>query len=209
MRSSSRGVFRPIPSRVRPMSKSLLLVCGLLAGCAGQAPEVTYYLLRVDPGSHGGGPAAVGLGRVAVAGYLDQSGILVQTGPNQVEAARYHRWAEPLNQGIRSLMRDALADAMDLEVARSGNGSRFVVDLYIDRLHGSVQGDVVIVADVAIVRGNDTAASFRFTAEREIERDGYAALVAAETDLVIALAERTASSLQDLLGDRATRDEVD
>ena len=87
----------------------------LLVACGGSAPARTQYLLRsqategtvrVDT------PARVGLGRVVVAPYLDQAGVVMETAPNEVTPARHHSWAEPLDEGALVFLRAEISAAL-------------------------------------------------------------------------------------------------
>lgn len=185
------------------MNKLLWLLPLLLLGCAGAQPETSYYLLRGDPTADlPAAPASIALGRVAVAGYLDQSGLVLETGDNEIESARAHLWAEPLNQGIRSFLRDAVSRQLGFDVAARVSASpQHVVHVYLDQLHGSIDGNVVMVADVNIESRGASTDTFRLVADRRISRDGYPALVDAEKQLLEALAQAIAEHLSRAVSD--------
>lgn len=85
----------------------------LTAGCSFLQPaksESHYYLLApANPpavaGHTNAGPAfAVRLRPVELAEFLNTRDMAVRTGENEIRFALYHRWAEPLDAGIRRVL---------------------------------------------------------------------------------------------------------
>ena len=172
-----------------------------LMSCAGGAPpETEYYLLRGEsPTVVRSGPIMVALGRIGVAAYIDQSGLILETRGNVVEAARYHLWAEPIGQGIRSLLRGNVSRELGFHVsARSTVAHEYVVHVYVDQLHSTAAGDAALVADVDIDREGVLADGSRVAMQQQISYDGYAAMVEAEIALVGRLANSVAQHLNAL-----------
>jgi uncharacterized lipoprotein YmbA len=183
-----------------------LLVTGLMmVACAGSPDPLTHYLLRSDSDEHAGrvdAPRRISLGRVRVAPYLSQDGIVVQTAPGQIHAADLHRWAEPLQDGLRSLLRAQISTALGEDVHSDANDLRQngrIVDVYIDRLHGTMTGTASIDATYRINSGDRSAESteFRFSQATRLSRAGYPGLVDAEAELVGRLAAAIADSLRE------------
>jgi len=174
----------------------------LLVACAGSPAPRTQYLLRAQPSEKAGrveAPVRVGLGRVAVAPYLDQSGIVVQTEAGQVQAARQHEWAEPLRAGLRSVLRAEMSEALGYDLSASpGDAAHwdYTVDVYIDQLHGTMAGTAVLDAGYRItprLRVGDVA-EYRFSRSAPLPREGYPGLVDAEAELARQLAQAIASA---------------
>lgn len=187
----------------------LLAFAGVyLLGCASEPeiPEVSYYLLRSDaPLSSGeqSSPATLGIGRVVAAEYLNQAGIVVITEDNKVRPARQHLWAEPLEWSIRTFLRDEIASRVDYPI--SGDPSRRLywrhrIDIDIDRLDGTLDGQVTLVASWILLDATSQVelASYRFERNASTSRDGYDALVATQTALLSDLAKAIADSLKTL-----------
>ena len=178
----------------------------LLVACAGSSDPLTQYLLRIEPAERAGraeAPVRVGLGRVAVAPYLDQSGIVVETEVGQVQAARQHQWAEPLDAGLRSYLRAEMSEALGYHVSASQANLDYWdyrVDVYIDRLHGTMAGTAVLDASYRITPrpGAGDVAEYRFTRSAPLPREGYPGLVDAEADLARQLAQAMAASLREI-----------
>jgi uncharacterized lipoprotein YmbA len=183
----------------------------VIVGCASSSPgpEKQQYLLRADvtlPDGPQQVPARVGIGRVVLADYLDQPGIVVLTEGNKVRAARQHYWAEPLQMGINLYMRDALTArtgyTVSADTARRLNW-QYRLDIGIDRLHGTLDGQVRLVAGWSIINtAMDTEiAQYRFDRSTQQQEDGYDSLVAAEVSLLAQLADEIAASLDPVLAE--------
>jgi uncharacterized lipoprotein YmbA len=186
--------------------RQLFITFGMLflVGCAGSSsvPQTHTYLLRADVPVISGeqvAPVSVGIGRVALADYLDQGGIVLQTGPDEVRVARQHIWAEPLGSAVRIYLRDAVST--DLGYPISGDSARrqtwaYRIDVGIDQLHGSLSGDVKIDASWVIidVANQKELVRHRFQQQSAQADDGYESLVASKKDLLNSLAAAIAAS---------------
>jgi uncharacterized lipoprotein YmbA len=188
------------------MRNTAFLSVVLLVACAGSSTPRTQYLLRTEPAQRSGrveAPVRIALGRVAVAPYLDQAGIVVQTQAGQVRAARQHEWAEPLNAGLRSILRAEMSEALGYDVsANPADGVHwdFTVDVYVDQLHGSMAGTAVLDASYRIAprHGAGEVVEYRFSRSAPLPRKGYAGVVDAEADLARQLAQAIAAGLREM-----------
>ena len=189
------------------ISALLLLTLLLLAGCTSieeKPAEPSFYLLRAQaqvPDGLQNPPLEVVINRVLVADYLGQAGIVIATNEGQIRSARQHLWAEPLDSSIRLFLRDAISAELgypistDIGRRKSWN---YRVDIRIDEWHGSLAGEARILASwVVIDVANDRELSrYRFEQAGMLNADGYDALVAAQSDLLQALAAAIAESLK-------------
>jgi len=175
----------------------------LLLGCGGASPQRTLYLFRTELVERTGRvepPHRIGLGRVVVAPYLDQTGLVVEIAKGQVHAARTHRWAEPLQDALRSYLRAEISSALGFEVG-IGRMERlpweYTIDVYIDQLHGTMGGRALIEAGYRITPeiGLGEVSEFRFSSTAPLPREGYAGLFEAEVDLASQLAHAIAKDL--------------
>lgn len=184
----------------------LLLATLLLTGCSGggkQAEEPVQYLLRAGASVPSGvqqAPISIGINRIAIADYLGQPGIVVATGGDKIRPARQHRWAEPLDSSLRLFLRDAISARLGYPIsADTGRrlGWDYRVDVHIDEWHGSLAGDVQLVAEWVLIEvANDSeVARHRFEQRGALAADGYDALVAAQVVLLESLAAAIATSL--------------
>jgi uncharacterized lipoprotein YmbA len=191
------------------MKRASILSVLLLLACAGSSGPRTLYLLRTQPAEPPGrveAPVQVRLGRVAVAPYLDQSGIVVQTQPDQVWAAREHQWAEPLDAGLRSVLRTEMSRALGYEVSAIPANRvppDYTVDVYVDQLHGTMAGTALLDADYRITpqTAGGEVSEYRFSRSTPLPREGYPGVVDAEIELARQLAQAIAASLREITGD--------
>ena len=167
-----------------------------MVGCAGQPPQPTHYLLRSDaelPAPAADGATVTGIGAVTVAVYIDRHGLVLETAEGQVRAARHHLWAEPLRASLRTYLAREVAAATGQEVHAHGGetgGWKRRIDVHVDQLHGTADGDALLVASWAVVDPGARAvlADGRFSEREALAEDGYGALVAAEERLLRRLA---------------------
>jgi uncharacterized protein len=177
---------------------SLLLVV-LLAGCASQAIEPSYYLIRSkhDQESRQLNPSPdFSMGSVVIAPYIDQPGLLMETADGEIRAARHHKWAEPVYEGVRNqlIVEIGQAKGEDILPANLGN-TALTLDVRLDQLHGTNKGTAKLVAYWWLRRGKEVLAAYQFAEEQPLVEDGYSALVAAEQALLAKLAVKIAASL--------------
>lgn len=180
----------------------------LLLACAGKTPTTTRYLLpaSVPPGTHRVDPPVwIALGRIQVAPYLNQAGLVVETEARQVRPARYHKWAEPLADGLRRFLSTQVSAALGYDIAADASQRQswsYTVDVSIDRLHGTLSGEALLAAhwQVRPAAGKGESVSFRFAESQPLPREGYAGLVEAEITLVTQLAQAIADSLRQVTG---------
>ena len=188
------------------MNKPRIVVCAaaliaLLAGCAGAPPAGQHeYLIRPAlPIADTAGQPAVRLKPVSVAPYLDQRGIVLQTGAAEIHVATQHAWAEPLDEAIGRYLQVSIANQADREVEMLPlitGSARATISVRIDQLHGQQNGQVRLVAEwiVEPVEGEPVLATFHRSVRQSA--DGYAALVAAHAELLDELAGAIAGSLE-------------
>ena len=186
------------------MRRLTLTLALCLAACASAPPERSYYLLRAEvPGTLASAENGVllGVGTVSIAPYLDRSGIVVQVDDHRVREARYHLWAEPLDQGIRGYLSDRIAALLGRAL---NNGSNLVdqwdyrIDVAIEDFHGTLNGEARLVARWSLI---DTArdkliASQRLVRTKPQTVDGYPGLVDVLTGLLDELAAEIATAIR-------------
>jgi uncharacterized protein len=177
----------------------LLLLMVLLAACASQTIEPSYYLLRSgqDLSSSTLRPSRdFSLGVVEIAPYLDQPGLVMETAEGQMRPASQNLWAEPVFDGVRNFLATEIAQAHGQELLPAKlNSNSTVVNIRIDQLHGTRDGKAIIVAYWWLVRADQVVALNRFAESRALQASGYGALVDAEKALLAELAQQIAASL--------------
>lgn len=90
-----------------------VLICATawLTACGG-SPAIRHYLIAPEPAARSAAtlPAGrvIGLGPVSVPEYLARPGMAVRTTTNRIEYRDDERWAEPLAENLRRVLRDNL-----------------------------------------------------------------------------------------------------
>ncbi|MCP4188197.1 MAG: membrane integrity-associated transporter subunit PqiC [Gammaproteobacteria bacterium] len=177
----------------------LLSIALLLAGCASKPVEHFTYLLRSDQARESGKiehDSPFFLGKLTIANYLDQPGLVVATGNGRVRAARHHQWAEPLGLSLRRFLSIEISVARDKHIAPHPSSKESVgsIDISIDQLHSNESGEAILLAFWQFIWADQTY-SFRFSESLPLQQDGYDALVAAQTKLLKRFAADVAKSL--------------
>ena len=178
----------------------LLSVILLCAGCSSPPPtETSDYLLRPQTTTdHADAEPTIGLGKIEVAPYLDQEGIVLETRPGELNTAKHNRWAEPLDFAIRRYLQVTIAAASGQNVAGSftaRDGVQTQIEVFVHQFHGTVSGNVKLVAEWQIesVDSGELLTRRQFSGNETLRGDGYAELVRAHA----ALLDRLAASIAD------------
>lgn len=171
----------------------------LLAACSGKQIEPSYYLLRpaVKPESRQLSPSEnFALGRITIAPYLDQPGLMLETGDGEIRPAKHHLWAEPMYDGVHSFLVKEISRAKGEDVlpARLARDA-VVVEVRVEELHGTADGRAVLIGYWWLRRDNEVLAAYQFSEYQTLSGDGYQALVQAERALLSQLAEKIAASM--------------
>jgi uncharacterized lipoprotein YmbA len=199
---SKESMFEVVPKL------AVLASLALLIACSSPPPETSYYLMRGEVSASSGrvdGSIRVGLGRLIVAPYLLASdGIVVETARGEVRAAGRHRWAEPLDAGLRWFLREEITLALGDDVG-AGRIDRkdwdYTIDVYIARFHGTMSG-TALLDGTFVLRPTDVSLAsreYRFSREEKLAGEGYAALVATQQDLARALAVEIADGVAEMI----------
>ena len=180
-----------------------LIVILLVTGCASSAPDLKQYLLRSDtPGRfiEGDSTTVIGIGAVKVASYIDELGLVLEVADGEVRAARHHQWAEPLRESLRTFLAREISattgQVIRFQQNREANWHKRI-DISIDELHGTVEGDARLVAywTVSDIEQKIVVSVNNFTDTEDLTNDGYTALVQAQKELLHKLAVAIAATL--------------
>jgi len=144
---------------MRPTLRSSLLIatCAVVAGgCLGGRSDPAKLFTLTATIAPDGVPgeswdAALGLGPVAIPGYLDRPQLVTRVGPNELELTDVARWAEPLREGIaRALQQDLLVASGARRVAlypwASAAGVDLAVAVDVLGFEAGPRGDAQLVA---------------------------------------------------------------
>jgi len=191
---------------MRALAIATLLMVAIACAGTSAPPQTSYYLLPVE-GPAGvtrlDAPVKVGLSRIQVADYLSQDGLIVETTDGTIRPARFHEWAEPLSDGLRRVLFEqistALGYAISTDTARRSDWE-LVLDVEIDRLHGTLSGDAILVARWRLTprEAPERSVAYRFSQTQPLQHEGYPALVETETMLLQELSDAIAGSIREL-----------
>ncbi len=178
-----------------------LLAALLLAGCA--AGSKSFYVLTSDGPAPSGGGTAIGVGPITLAEYIDRPNLVTAESPNQLSVAEDHRWAGDLASSITRVTAANLGRRLHTGNVRTypwRNDSEinYQVTLDIRQLHGAQDGYAVIEAGWRVYSLPDRKlkASRTFVDREPMGKDGYDALVAAQSRLLSRLAVDISAGLK-------------
>ncbi|MDR3358003.1 MAG: ABC-type transport auxiliary lipoprotein family protein [Desulfovibrio sp.] len=189
---------------MRPLAFLLVL---MLAACVHSAPTA-YYLLEssAEPVRADSLPAkTLRIARVVVPEYLNRGGIVSRVdGQTRLVVAQFNVWAEPLDQGVRRVVREELAPQLleaGVNVQASGDdGGDVVLFLDVRRLDGTVGGKAYAELHWSLKNRHDAVLGQGSHADEEPVRGReYTDLVRAESVLASRFATRLAGLLPPLM----------
>ena len=172
-----------------------------LTACGGAADK--YYRLSAD----GAAPVraagrSVGIGPVALPGYVDRAELVFQKGPNEFQVPTSARWTGTLQENMLNALRDDVGRRLG-----SGNVLTYPfpqgvtphtqVAIDVRQFHAVSGGDAILEVSWRIVdpADNRTISRHNGSYRETITGDGYDPVVAAESRLVAQLADAIARSL--------------
>ncbi len=190
-----------------------------LAGCAVSDPTQYYTLgqaaaVRAEsresasPRSDvaAAGTVGIGVGPVIMPGYLDRLQIVTRNGADQVELSMFHRWAEPLEDGIGRILAEEIGARVPTErivtfpwrgvVART---LQYQVVVAVLRFDGRPGGKVTLDTRWRILgRDGDELAFARSTMIEAAAGPGYEPMIAAMTRALGTLGREIAAEIRAL-----------
>ena len=176
----------------------------LLAAC-GSSPPSRFYTLDPTGAASSGvmrSKGAVAVGQITLPAELDRLSFVTREGANQIAVSDQDRWAAPLDGMIRRVLTTDLSHRLPPgTVVAPGDPvppSARGVTLTIRNFIGDASGHVVLDADWAVSQGKGHPAIIhRETIAREAGSGDAAAIAAAMSQALGALADRIASALRD------------
>jgi uncharacterized lipoprotein YmbA len=152
------------------------------------------------------GAVGIGVGPVLLPSYLDRSQIVIRTGADRVELSMFHRWAEPLADGIARTLAEEIGARVptDRIVAFPWRGVvarviQYQVVVAVLRFDGRPDGDVTLDTRWRILgRGGDELAFRRTTVTEAAAGRGYEPMVAAMARAVVTLGQEIAAEIRTL-----------
>lgn len=172
-----------------------------LASCG--SPPKSFYLLTPEGSPPARGGIGVGVGPVSLAAYVDRPNLVLQESGHRLAVADSHRWAGDLADNFSRVLAVNLGRALGSGSVRAypwdnDSGLKYQITVDVIHLHGTAEGDAVLeVAWRAYALPERRLVLTRsWSASEPLERDGYEALVAAQSRLVNRVAQDMADELK-------------
>jgi len=187
-----------------------------LAGCAVK-DATKFYVLSATPASprtsatSAVSSLAVGVGPVLLPGYLDRVQIVTRDSSDEIQISVYHRWAEPLENGIAQVVADDLAAVVGSERIAvypwRGGVSRvldYQVAIQVLRFEGAPGRQATLDARWRLLnRDGQEIVLKRSTITEPISGEGYQPLVLGLNRALGTLAGEIAAEIQSRANTRA------
>ena len=195
------------------MKMKLIAILPLLAclGACSSEPVVMHYYALVPPVTAADevvqrpdNPALV-IERVDLAEYLQQSGMIIQSGDNQLQVSKNHLWAESLELALpKALVRELQRQSEDYSYYLKNvdwiTRTDYRLRLRIDSLQATDKGEVVAAGRYQLIaeHGSKPQVFADFNFHRDLGQDGYEHAVEQIQGLLAQIAEAILGSLQGL-----------
>lgn len=197
------------------MPVALMILAGVLAGCIDLGkgtPRQTrlYVLAAMVSDARGtvpedGETLSIGVGPLDFPAYLNRSQIVTRTGENELKAAPFANWAEPLEANVKRVLAENLADLTGSEAIylypwRMDEAPQAQLRLAIDRFDAERDGEAVLVVRWEWLdrEGVPLMRRERTVLRRPVEGDGDEAVVAALSRLMADYSRAAAARLDTL-----------
>jgi hypothetical protein len=189
----------------------VILVAALmvLTGCFGKSQPSRFYTLTaeaqrqlaVSPGSAVRN-AAVGIGPIQIADYLNQSKIINRSSDNRLEQAEYHQWAGSFEDNLTQVLAENLGVLVPTERIylypwRTSLSIDYQVALDIIRCDGRLGEAVRLVARWRLLSGEEKKVMTvkRSSIDESVRGNDYDALVAAQSRALARLSQEIAAAI--------------
>jgi uncharacterized protein len=187
----------------------LLAIAVTVVGCAVTDTTRYYALTTARAPAAGERPAAaapltIGVGPVAIPGYLDRPQVVTRDAGDAMEIWPYHRWAEPLDIGIAEALADDLSARIPSDrvvtypwrdtLARTID---YQVVMAVSRFEGTTGRGVTLDARWRVLSRDGKELAFKRTTFTEpVTSPGVKELVAAMNRAIRRMGEEVAQAIQ-------------
>jgi len=182
----------------------------LCVGCFGKSPSTRFYTLAAMEWTEAGAlpdsparDAAIGIGPIKMADYLDRSEIVTRTDDNRIELAEYDQWAGSLEDNLALVLAENIGAWVPTERIyrypwRTSLPVDYQVLLDIVRFDGRRGETVDLVVRWRLMAGGekDVLAIKRASIRETVNGADYAALVAAQSRALATLSRQIADTIQ-------------
>jgi uncharacterized lipoprotein YmbA len=143
---------------VTGLSLSIVAVGGCVNLGEGTKQSTRFYVLNASssPGvqkqlDEGKECLAIGLGPVNIPEYLNRPQIVTRVGLNELKAAEFHRWAEPLRENVARVLGVNLSSLLCIKPLslfpwKAATSIDYRIEVEVIRMDGNIGGDVELIA---------------------------------------------------------------
>jgi len=193
------------------MNMKLWLCClaVLSASACASSPDSRFYMLASMQEAALSAPAAAQsrvslcVGPVLVPGYLDRLPLCVRDSANELSYAEYHRWAEPLEDGVSRVLVENLSQLLgtariDVFPWKTPAPADYQVRIMLLRFDGEPGGQAVLKARWSLAAaGQEKPVVERISAfVEQVASGSYEALVEAQNRALERLSRDIAAAIQ-------------
>jgi uncharacterized lipoprotein YmbA len=192
------------PNPLRRHGACLPLLLGLLASACSSPDPINYTLQPVPGTAQQAAGQIIEVRRPGLAGYLDRSDIVLKDTGYKLSLNSQQRWAEPLGDMIGRVLTQDLAQRLPASSVFSETGAITAdpglrVEIDIDRFDTAGDGDLTLVAGIAIEAGiTHKPLRQRMVTLKGAPAPGAAGLAASMSTLLGQLADQVAGDVAGL-----------
>lgn len=163
----------------------VVLVIGLIAGCASQPVENHRYFLPAanltEQPKADDSARFLQIGEIQLADFLNDGGLVLQLDDITLNQAKNHEWAEDLRQQINRGLRDRLNQRQQpFVIVGPQTTAELRLSLTIDAFHGRHDGLALTSGQWQLINAQGDMIDLQnFELQTELSRSGYPALVRA------------------------------
>lgn len=181
--------------------RRVTVALGLLGAAGCTSPDPNVYTLAPLPGqAQPGGPPTLEVRRPGLAGYLDRSEIVRRGDAYRLNIASGDQWGEPLGDMIGRILAEDLTERLPGSTVFSNqavSSTQATVSVDVERFDSDRNGNVMLLAQVAVQRGPDQPAAARTVRlTGEARSPSTSDMVAAMSQLLGELADSIAAMLR-------------
>ncbi len=167
-----------------------------LSACGAVAPVPTmqHYLLDVAPKQNSGSAGAqiAQVRVISMPDYLNQSSLVMMVDDHRMQIARYHSWADRLNDSVARIVEYEYNKRLASGVEIKDCQYCYSIALSIEHFYPTSEGDVYLVGYYQYETEQRETVKQRFNLSGKMKADGYQAAVAEMRALLVLLSQQIA-----------------
>ncbi len=189
---------------------SLIVPSGCLNLGGGTKRSTRVYMLSALSSGEGQkethsnkGGVVIGLGPFEFPEYLNRPQIVTRVSPNELKAAEFHRWAEPLKENFSRVLAENLSvllftDRIIPYPQKKSTPTDYQVTVDVVRFDGNLGGDASLIARWTVLGDDGEKVLWvkKSSFSEATDGRGYEELVSAESRLAGALSEEIADAIK-------------